>query len=197
MKPFYTSLLLTVMLAFQQQTAHSQDSTQKSRTCEYRTDGKSGAHGLRLSLWIPCTWIKQDIANASIIGNYSLQLPDSNTLTHVMSIDKLERPIPAEQLKGLFSSDGMKMIARQAGKYVSGSKVQVRGWDAAEVRYWNQYKQNSGMVYSYGVQYYIPMDDKIINISYVVAASDKDLAKSLFAKHETEFRTSAQSLLIR
>jgi hypothetical protein len=169
----------------------------KVKTCEYRTDGKPGAYGLRLSFWVPCSWTKEEVANASILGNYSMMLPDSNSLSHTLTVNKMERPIPEEQLKGLFSTDGMKMIARQMGKYVSGSKIQIGQWDAAEVRYWNQYKQSAGMIYSYGVQYYIPMNDKIITAIFVVSSLDKEKAKALFAQHELQFRTAAKSLLVR
>ncbi|RYY54428.1 MAG: hypothetical protein EOO09_14420 [Chitinophagaceae bacterium] len=183
-------LVITLPLA-----AFSQDV--KTKACEYRTDGKSGAHGMRLSFWVPCNWNRLEPTNESILASYSQSLPDSGTLTHTLTIDKMPQALPPEQLSGLFSSDGMKMIARQHGKYVSGSKVRIGEWDAAEIRYWNQYKQGNGMLYSYGVQYYLPMGDKIINISYLTGSGDKDQSKKLFAAHEEEFRTAAKTLLVR
>lgn len=175
----------------------AQETTAKAKSCEYRTDNKAGAHGMRLSFWVPCTWTQLEPSNASILASYASTLPDSSKLTHTLTIDKMPRELPPEQLEGLYSTEGMKMIARQQGKYVSGSKVRIGNWDAAEVRYWNQYKQPEGMYYSYGVQYYLPIGDKIVNISYVVGSLDKDNSKKIFAAHEEEFRTAAKTLLVR
>lgn len=155
--------------------------------CDFKTDGTGKSLGLKIRLYVPCTWNQSDGERPHIVKKFSYNA-GVNSAISTLTINKMPAIPSKTEIDELFTQKGLKELCEDNATFISGRKLKIDGQDCGEITFKMTRKATVGTIYLYSLQYYLFYKDKMIILGYSAGSTTDDKAKEMFDNYKTLFK---------